>query len=222
MKRALCTLLICITLSSTVLLTGCSSTRMVVVIKPQKTKSRWKNQIRVFIRFSSKSHLENRLAVINASKTRVSVYPVDVTLEIPEAKLTLPAVLNFNDYVKKRQKAAAGQCLKSTRPKRCSRYIDRFFRHYRNVNIFRFGEIPSRKKQTGYFAFNLPDPLNESAQSKRAQKLLRNKGRVIKGIIRVTVHTAAIEPQQQEFIFPVRVIISRDEKTKLLKIMKYF
>jgi hypothetical protein len=148
---------------------------------------------------------------------------VDVTLEIPAAKVILPAVFDFRDYVKTRYKKAAQLCSESTRPKRCSRYISRFFRHYRNVNLFRFGEIPAHGKQTGYFAFNLPDPLNESSQSKKVKRLIKHKGRVLRGTIRVIVHPPlSIEPQQYEFTFPVKVIISTNKKSKPLRIMKYF
>lgn len=204
------------------LLQTCGPPRLVAIIRTRKSSSRWKNNIKVFIRFSSRSQLENRIAVINASDATVAVYPVDITLEIPKAKITLPAVVNFDEYVNMRASEAKKQCTETKRPKRCSRYVTRFFKHYSNAKTFSFGEIPPKGKRNGYFAFNLPDPFNQSSESKRLKKRLKNKGRLLNGNIRVMVRTVTIDPQEQVFIFPVKVMVSKNEKTKTLRIMKYF
>ena len=200
----------------------CTSPRIVAVIRSKKAGSPWKKHIRVFIRFSSRSLLENRLAVMNSSESTVAIYPVDVTLEIPDAEITLPAVVDFNDYVSKRYSNAKKRCKESTRQKRCTRYVTRFFDHYSAVRTFTFGEIPSRGKREGYFAFNLPDPFNTSAQSRQATRKLKEKGRTVDGTIRVVVTPVTFEAVPVEFTFPVKVIISKDEKPELLRIMKYF
>jgi hypothetical protein len=195
---------------------------MVAVIRSKKASSPWKHRIRVFIRSSSQSLLENRLAVINASKSTVAVYPVDVTLEIPDAEITLPAVVDFNEYVTKRFSKAKKRCGESTRQKRCTRYVTRFFDHYSGVKTFSFGEIPPRGKREGYFAFNLPDPFNTSPQSKQATRRLRRKGKILNATIKVKVSTVSFDDQPLEFTFPVKVLLSKDKKPKFLRIMKYY
>jgi hypothetical protein len=204
------------------LLQTCGPPRIVAIIRTRKSSSRWKNKVKVFIRFSSRSLLENRMAVINASDATVAVYPVDVTLEIPKANITLPAVVNFDDYVSRRASEAKKQCAVTKRPKRCSRYVTRYFNHYSGVKTFSFGEIPPKGKRNGYFAFNLPDPFNQSSESKRVKKRIKNKGRLLKGTIRVMVRTVTIDPQELVFTFAVKVMVSKNEKTKTLRIMKYF
>jgi hypothetical protein len=174
------------------------------------------------LRLSSRSLLRNRIAVINRSAEKVAVYPVDITLHIPELNITLPAVIDYARYVEMRYSEAAKKCSETDRPRRCGRYVDKYFKRFLNVRAFNFGEIKPGKKKVGYFAFNLPDPFNTSREARDAGKVLQKTERLHKGKIIVTVSSVALESSQTELVFPVKIIASSDKSSQLLTILHFF
>ena len=200
---------------------SCTSRYFVAVLQPTKTKSIAKSRVKVMVKLSNQTLLGNRIAVINASSEQVSVFPIDIVLEIPKANLTLPAVMDYRNYVSMRFTEANRQCAEAPSPSICSRTIDKYFSRYMRVRPFAFGDINPRKKRTGYFAFNLPDPFNPTGQSREAADKLINEHHILEGIIKVRVSPAS-GYREMMYEFPVSVITSTDKNKKLLRILRNF
>jgi hypothetical protein len=174
-------------------------------------------------KLSSRSLLRNRIAVINRSNNKVAVYPVDITLQIPDLDLTLPAVMDYKDYVTMRYQEGLKKCEESSTDQGCKKSVDKYFKRFLRVKTFQFGEIPSKKKSIGYFAFNLPDPLNITEDARNASGIILDSDQYTHdGKITVTVSSIALEPQKTSFVFPVKIISSTDKTKKLLRFQKIF
>ena len=199
----------------------CAPRYFVAVIEPGATKSLKKGRIKVMIDISSNSLLRNRIRVVNGSREPVAVYPVDITLNIKGSEVILPAVLNYHEYVTMRYDEARKRCSGTEFRYTCIEKIDKYFKRYLKVKQFPYGEIPPRKKITGFFAFNLPDPFNSTDQSKRVADLLREKKKMTAATI--TVRVVAVDSGKDLFFnFPVNVITSDDEQNTLLRIMRNY
>jgi len=194
----------------------------VVVIFPTNTTVVTKNKIKARIELSSKSLIKNRIGIINGSSEVVTIRPEDITLEIEQTGIKLPAVKDYHDYVEMRYTEAKKKCESTEYPFACVDGIDKYFKHYHDVKSFQFGEIPARKNNSGYFAFNLPDPFNTTAQAKRTEELLREKGTMLSGKIIVRITSASSGSQVAQIVFPVSIITSSDKANTMLRIMQNY
>lgn len=205
------------------IMVSCTSRYLVTAVKPVSTKAQIRNRIKVMLKLSSNSLLKNRVAVINRSTVEVAVYPVDITLQIPELNFTLPAVMDYRGYVTMRYEEGSKKCDENGSVTDCKKTVEKYFKRFLHVKTFQFGEIPSQKRSIGYFAFNLPDPLNITDDARNASKIILDADQSTHdGIITVAVSSIALEPQKTIFVFPVKVISSTDKTKKLLRIQKIF
>jgi hypothetical protein len=121
--------------------------------------------LEVILEMSTKSLLDNKLQVINASDKTVSILPSQIHFEIMGTGLCATAVPNFHKFIAMRLARLDSLCGKSTYPDVCASEIQDHYLSLMNKG-FPYGTIAPGDTMSGYIALDVPLIISRSKWDK--------------------------------------------------------